>query len=43
MWLEPSTIGGAILLAIVIASFAGMAVCAGCDREYLGLDDETLP
>ncbi len=42
MWAEPSTIAGLILLAIVVAMFAGMALCAGCDREYLGLDDETI-
>lgn len=43
MWLEPSSIAGAILLVAFLGVVVSIGACAGCDREYLGLDDETLP
>ena len=33
-------IGGLILLCLFLALIAGMALCAGCDREFLGIDEE---
>ena len=31
---------GAILLLVFLSLLAGMALCAGCDREFLGIDEE---
>ncbi len=33
-------IAGAILLLVFLSLIAGMALCAGCDREFLGIDEE---
>ena len=33
-------IAGAILLLAFLSLIAGMALCAGCDREFLGIDEE---
>lgn len=35
-------IAGLILLVAFVAMVASVGACAGCDREYLGLDDETI-
>ena len=29
---------GAILLLVFLSLIAGMALCAGCDREWFGID-----
>ena len=29
---------GAILLIVFLSLIAGMALCAGCDREWFGID-----
>ena len=31
-------IAGAILLLVFLSLIAGMALCAGCDREWFGID-----
>ena len=31
---------GAILLLVFLSLIAGMALCAGCDCEFLGIDEE---
>jgi len=33
-------LAGAILLLFFLSLIAGMALCAGCDREFLGIDEE---
>ena len=43
MWADLATIGGAILLVVFVAIVASIGACAGCDREWFGFDDETLP
>lgn len=42
MWPDPSTIAGLILLAVFVAMVASIGACAGCDREWFGLDDESI-
>jgi len=31
-------LAGAILLIVFLSLIAGMALCAGCDREWFGID-----
>lgn len=38
-----STILGALLLLAFVWLIASIGCCAGCDRQYLGLDDEVFP
>jgi len=43
MWPDLATIAGLFLLVVFVAMVAGFGACAGCDREWFGFDDETLP
>ena len=42
MWADLATIGGAILLAVFLGVVVSIGACAGCDREWFGLDDESI-